>query len=481
MKYGSKDAVVAAAQAAGSTASTWRGARRYILDHVIPRAGSHAPANGGRKTTRAEWYRSGHAHRAALRYESLAASMCHSLRLPTRDALVAIKRLPSWLTATECRILATPRAAIATWRSRPLYARAYFSAPTGLPAKEIALAEKHKGQLLNSTICGNYADRNYSWGGLRVHGPGECVEPGAVGTRKTGSNSNWNKRSTLDRRTNYCLIYPARADRETDGAWTGYLVTPTASGVPHRHQIIHRSAHFLLIAGSRYDIAAAKPDAKRVLPAQVQRRILRQIAPSDIVVTAGRTTAPGRPEALTVIAGEITGYIPLVESSDFCAYFRRELRSVLAHPARLANDLYVLPGDQSDIVVRYDAAGARTGVAVRQPDGSWEHGTDRAECDRETARKADIVARREREARVTAKQQRRERLFARLATVPVSVQMVRAEGACMAGIESWCRARQVNPDARLPLRDLFRDRAANYYAIRIARRVLAISGRKEVA
>jgi hypothetical protein len=43
----------------------------------------------------------------------------------------------------------------------------------------------------------------------------------------------------------------------------------------------------------------------------------------------------------------------------------------------------------------------------------------------------------------------------------------------MAGIQSWCSARGVDPAASVPLRVLAHDAAAAAYALKVARRVLA--------
>jgi hypothetical protein len=152
-------------------------------------------------------------------------------------------------------------------------------------------------------------------------------------------------------------------------------------------------------------------------------------------------------------------YVPMPRGADF------------AHRARLASDVYCIVTG-ADTVDRYDVRGRKTGVALLIG-GAWEHGAERADCEREHARKAEIAARQALEAAQTRRQDRRERLFSRLASVPVVADMIRAEGACMAGIQSWCSARGVDPAASVPLRVLAHDAAAAGYALKVARRVLA--------
>lgn len=101
-------------------------------------------------------------------------------------------------------------------------------------------------------------------------------------------------------------------------------------------------------------------------------------------------------------------------------------------------------GAMRNVATRYNEVGKITGVAVDlpsvgRPGTYWEHGVSVSACVAERAHKqaihdAAIVAN-----RATAKQQRRERLLARLATrISVTREDARATGACMAGINAWC-------------------------------------------
>ena len=469
------------AHKAGSSATTAKGAFRALVAKlkIMPTVFALAKREK-RTTTRAAWYAAQHKCRADARYEPMAAKQAKSLRLTTRDMLASCKRLPAGLTTAERASIQPMREQVSAWRARPLYVRAFFAAPFAVPDKERKLAEAHKGNMKESAICGRYAEYNYAWGALRVHSPGKCVGLSSVGMRETGSNRDWTKRSTLDRKANYFLVYPRVEDRETKGAWTGYLVVPTAYREPDKHLIIKRSEHHICIPGMMLaDVPLTKDDGKRTWRAHIQRRILSLIAPAAIFISAART-AKGIARKAVVSGALLADHALSGMSLTTDAYTAREivnwlkssLSRSLAHPARLSNDLYVTASAESDLVNRYDSRGQFTGVAVLRADG-WEHGMDRAECDRETARKAELAAQRAREARATAKQQRRERLFARLATVPVRAEMVRAEGACMAGIESWCRAHGKSVGETVPLRTLASDSQARAYALRIAHRILA--------
>jgi hypothetical protein len=467
------------AQKTGSSAATAKGAFRALVAKlkIMPDVFAMAKREK-RTTTRAAWYAAQHKRRADARYEPMAAKQAKSLRLPTRDMLASCKRLPAGLTAAERASIQPMREAVTAWRARPLYVRAYFSTPNGVPDKERKLAEVHKGYMGESPICARYAEYNYAWGALRVHSPGKCVLPSSVGMRETGSNRDWTKRSTLDRKANYFLAYPRVEDRETKGAWTGYLVVPTAYRQPNKELVIKRSKHHICIPGMmRADVPITKGDGRRVWPAHIQRRILSIIAPAPISFSAVRTGGAKKAAISGALLADHAVSGMWLTSDAYTArevreWLKTELNRALAHPARLSSDLYVLPSVDADMVTRHDATGAQTGVAVRR-DYGWEHGVDRAECDRETARKTEIAAQRAREARATAKQQRRERLFARLATIPVRAEMVRAEGACMAGIESWCRAHGKSVGETVPLRTLASDNQARAYALRIAHRILA--------
>ncbi len=83
MKYQTKAQVIAAAQATGSTATTWHGARRWMLSHVVPalidarprtwRSSGYVPRVGGQ--TRCQYLRSSWIARIESRLERAALAL----------------------------------------------------------------------------------------------------------------------------------------------------------------------------------------------------------------------------------------------------------------------------------------------------------------------------------------------------------------------------------------------------------------------
>lgn len=114
----------------------------------------------------------------------------------------------------------------------------------------------------------------------------------------------------------------------------------------------------------------------------------------------------------------------------------------------------------------------RVGVAVPTPYG-WEHGVNLAACRGELARKAEIAAAQD-AARVAAaldpaREERRARLVARLChRALVRAADVRGAGACMAGIQAWCRSRGVDIEDAVSLPALYADLAARPWALKVA-------------
>ena len=102
-------------------------------------------------------------------------------------------------------------------------------------------------------------------------------------------------------------------------------------------------------------------------------------------------------------------------------------------------DLYSLPARRSDVRRRYDADRKQTGVALRLAGGGWEHGATVEACLAEIAHKAQVAAAQVAARRMTAREQRRDRLLARISTqVIVTRADGRAAGSCQAGIDGWC-------------------------------------------
>ena len=187
---------------------------------------------------------------------------------------------------------------------------------------------------------------------------------------------------------------------------------------------------------------------------------------------------PAYDAVMTYADGIYTVAARIVSVRGKITFLPLDVRNRYSHPAKLANDLFCRATAEPDLVERFDVRGRLAGVALKVG-ATWEHGEDRAECEREIARKARLAAEREllaKRAALTALQavrrDRRARLFARLSQVPVGFADVRGAGACAAGISSWCAVHKISMDSTVPLAMLAHDSAACGYALRIATRVL---------
>lgn len=126
--------------------------------------------------------------------------------------------------------------------------------------------------------------RLYRWSGAgdkrMIANRGDSVAPSQVCVWESGSNSNWSKRSTFDRRIDYCYIVP----QIRVGAWVSYYFDP--QGIGRR---VFRTKHFLRIEGCS---AVRIPDAHTTTtawPVHIQRRILASAVPSVLTVEYDRT------------------------------------------------------------------------------------------------------------------------------------------------------------------------------------------------
>jgi hypothetical protein len=195
-------------------------------------------------------------------------------------------KLPRYLSDRDNRVITTSTEHHDTlaMRAAPVYARAYYvtAAMRAVPrlSTEIKRAEVQRGNLSTSPYIASDAEYRHNWGRLSVHQTGDCVSPQNVGIYQTGSNSNWNKCSTLARHCNYSLIYPATRH----GAWTGHYVDCDKD--VHR---VYRTAHYIRVdKESAYKITPAKPTAK-TLPVHVQRRILALATPRVLAIEYDRS------------------------------------------------------------------------------------------------------------------------------------------------------------------------------------------------
>lgn len=196
------------------------------------------------------------------------------------------------------------------------------------------------------------------------------------------------------------------------------------------------------------------------------------------------TCAAGHPEGdvVRVCVGRVAGAM-----ADREVTIDVGLASRLRPCATLSGDAVAVAveGAHGEHCVRFDADGRKTGVAVPMPKdlrryGIWEHGATIAECKRELAAKRRAIRAEDRERAVMrrnaaerAKDARRARLLARLSTtLTATFADARAAGYCTAGIESWCRARGLDPSGSVSLAALAHDAdpQARALAIRVALR-----------
>jgi hypothetical protein len=126
----------------------------------------------------------------------------------------------------------------------------------------------------------------------------------------------------------------------------------------------------------------------------------------------------------------------------------------------------------------YDAEGKKTGIAISMPKelkqrfGSYEHGVNYKAALQEVSRKRAIVEEEKKQAATTKREERKARLFAKLAKVGVMYEDIRAIGACDPGIQSWCRARNIPASSVVPLTTLAHDPVAYPYALKVAQKML---------
>jgi hypothetical protein len=252
------------AQAAGSTATTLRGAGKWMLARVRP----------------------GHTFFRVSCMGPLARQRpvdVRNARLIRRYA--GLRVFPRYLSPADRATITTSRAHrdVLAMRAIPVYARAYYitTAMQEIPrfAREIKAALASKGKLVESSIVARDAESRVNWGLLRVHETGDSVLPSRVGVRETGSNRDWTKCSTLRRYADYCLIAPAKHA----GVWSMHYVTPR-----HERLTVYRTAHYSRIAGKPAVKLTPTAPPSLALPIHIRRRMLVTAAPPVLRVETDR-------------------------------------------------------------------------------------------------------------------------------------------------------------------------------------------------
>lgn len=277
MKYNTTKDVIEEAARRGSTATTYKGAYRWLTKNLP------APIDIKGTDYRQTYYR--HIRRGSA-YSSRAEWQIreHNRRLCAR--YVGMSRLPKHLSTTDRATIAAHPAnrEYVYLQTLPIYARAYYIKHVeGIArfSRFVAEARRETGELRDWAEIAWDAYTRYDWGRLQVRTAGDCVAPENVGMVQTGSNWDWNKRSTLQRRTDYSLIAP----REHGNIYTMHYVD-ASRGV----HLVRVSANFYRVDLEEIKRHTSQKPRKIVLNIHTQRRILAPHVPAVITVDYDRET-----------------------------------------------------------------------------------------------------------------------------------------------------------------------------------------------
>ncbi len=196
---------IEAAQARGSQATTRRGAINYLRKHIYARS-----VFGGQQISRYATLGREYGWMSRQTREAWAQKQ-HDRRLCAR--YVGLKRLPRYLSAADRATIAAHPAnrEYKMLVALPVYARSFYANHVRDIARFAPFVREFERERGLKTYLSRIADDahdRYPWGRLQVHETGECVHPDFARMRETGSNTDWNKRSTLRRFADYCLIAP---------------------------------------------------------------------------------------------------------------------------------------------------------------------------------------------------------------------------------------------------------------------------------
>ena len=248
---------------------------------------------------------------------------------------------------------------------------------------------------------------------------------------------------------------------------------------------------------------AQRPAYTLLITTAVEDRALRRLTGEDgstkvEIVARGPVKATGEGGYHTTPSGKTIVHHP--GSYKWRTVYHCSTRAVEI-PARLLVQLRTIVGEGKILfdasalpreiavrldgkVTRYALRGSRlvrTGVAVRMPAdllsfGRYEHAKSLRGCAAEIKRKRDTSAAAEKLARLTARNERRARLLAKVsAKLTASFDDARACGFCTAGITAWAADRGVALDSSVSLTTLAHDpdRRARAVALLVARKFIA--------
>ena len=271
MKYQSKNQVIEAAQKLGSSASTFRGAVKYL------RANPPTSAFRAAKRRTPRWLSPSDAHRwneiaGMERSEDYAAR--HNARLCIR--YVGAKRLPRYLSDVDRKTIANhpANADFSRLSALPVYARGHYL-PDDSPIRQIPRyarfvkkARTNKGHLVAFSSVATHAFSVCDFGRTRKNHTGEVsLYPGVrTESYERGRNPWGGKWVHSDYYADYTLI---RA-KDHGRVYGMYYVAPD-----RRTRTVYVSPNWLKIgAGSTPQRRKLDPPKVKPLPVHVQRRIL---------------------------------------------------------------------------------------------------------------------------------------------------------------------------------------------------------------
>jgi hypothetical protein len=274
---------IARAQAAGSTATTLKGAGRYLISAA--RVSQQRFERQSRERIAYYPYRAENASATARAREGRKS---HEGRLLSR--YVGMKRLPKSLNQEDKRTIAASSEMrnYTKCLALPLCARAFFadSVRTAKRLKrEIAQWDAAKGNLVSNGEVAHYAYRLADWGRLRKTYTGNStLSPGIV----TTDNGKWGWDKVVWHSADYTLIN----SRKRYGL--AYFVGPD-----HVARKCLQSPHYYQINGERFSRTIRRAEVNS-FPVHIQRRLLEAATPRALRVEFDR-------EAKALMLIEISG------------------------------------------------------------------------------------------------------------------------------------------------------------------------------
>jgi hypothetical protein len=189
---------------------------------------------------------------------------------------------------------------------------------------------------------------------------------------------------------------------------------------------------------------------------------------------------------LSKAQSELHDLLPKYETRQLMLALAKKQGYIHVPEAQIYNLQIALRRQGTKLITIYSFDGkVKEGVAIPMPRdlqsrfGKYEHGKTREICRQEIAKKRQIIAneiRQKKNREIAEKEARRNekraKLFVRIANVAVSYKDIRAAGACDMGIKGWCASNNVNIDSLVPLSQLAKNAQAYPYALMAAKNIL---------